>query len=84
MDLPTPEPYLAHSYFFAEIGNRDKAIQSPFVFSAGCVTKNISVLIIVRVKVECRKNHTFLEGMFSDVTYTRLRGNFNPTGTDHG
>lgn len=39
MDLPAPEPYLAHSYFFAEIGNRGKAIQSPFVFSAGCMTK---------------------------------------------
>lgn len=72
MDLLTPEPYLAHSYFFVEIGNRGKAIQSPFVFSAGCATKNISMLIIVCVKAECCKNQTFPEGAFSEITYTGL------------
>lgn len=45
--------------------------------------KNIGLLIIVCVKVECCKKHAFLEGMLSDVTCTELRGNFNPSGTDH-
>lgn len=68
-----PGSYLAHDYFFAEIGKRGKAIQSPFVFSAGCVTKSIRVLIIVHEKAECRKNHhTFPKCMVSDVTHSRL------------
>lgn len=84
MHLTAPESYLAHNYFFAEIGKRGKAIQSPFVFSAGCVTKSVSVLIIVHGKAECCKNHhTFPKCMFSDVTYNGPQGNFKPISREH-
>lgn len=64
MDPTAPESYLEHCYFFAEIRKRSKAIQSPFVFSAGCVTKNINMLFIVCGKTEHHKIHTFPKRTF--------------------
>lgn len=83
MDLPNPTLTL-HIVISLQKEETEAKQFNPHSFSVlAAWQKNISVLIIIRVKVECRKNHTFLEGMFSDVTYTGLRGNLNPTRTDH-